>query len=228
MNFQQHLERQLAFLSWSCHGYDLGITEEAVRIATSLRVLFHDTRSSTSLRTHLDLDDLRVISACETIPEEARFFANLTEFRIAQWATDVTWLPKLNRARTTRLIPVDDWWNQEVVYKFVEGTVSRRDLVLSAANRDGGAHVDPEVDRRMRKYLSLQHGGGWGLTHHSTDGETVDIPFRLAHWAALRQMGHEVLSTPHFAERTPVTPVFAEATTANSNVGTFGYTVSYA
>ncbi len=225
MNFHEQLERQLAFLSWSCHGYDLGIAEEAVRIATCLRVMFHDTGNSTSLRKHLALDGLCVVSACEMIPEDAGFFPNLTYLRIEKLARDVTWLPKLSRARATRPVPFHDWWHHEVVYKFAEGNVSRRELVLAAANRDGGAHVDPEIDERNRKYLSLGQGGGWRLTHQADDGDTLDVPFRLAHWAALRQMGHEVLSTPEFAERTPVTPVIPETRMTDSSVGAFETTV---
>lgn len=46
------LEEQLQFVRRSCDAYDQGAEEESLRIATSLRVVFHQTGASTSLITH--------------------------------------------------------------------------------------------------------------------------------------------------------------------------------
>lgn len=53
MNLSEQLRRQLKFIDASCRAYDAGEIEEALRIAVSLRVIFHDTTNSTSLLTHL-------------------------------------------------------------------------------------------------------------------------------------------------------------------------------
>ncbi len=49
------LKRQIGYLERSCSMFDSGIDEEAQRLATTIRVLFHDTRQSTSLLTLLGM-----------------------------------------------------------------------------------------------------------------------------------------------------------------------------
>jgi hypothetical protein len=49
----KNLERQLGFLRRSCESYDAGYTDESVRIATTTRVLVHDTKRCISLLKHL-------------------------------------------------------------------------------------------------------------------------------------------------------------------------------
>jgi len=56
------LEEQVQFIRRSCNAYDQGAEEEALRIATSLRVIFHQTGASTSLITNLGAS---FESACE-------------------------------------------------------------------------------------------------------------------------------------------------------------------
>ena len=55
MDFIEQLRRHIKFLERSCAAFDAGHAEEALRIAVTLRVLFHDTTKSTSLLTHLGL-----------------------------------------------------------------------------------------------------------------------------------------------------------------------------
>ena len=39
----------------------------------------------------------------------------------------------------------EEWWTQETVYRFGAFRIKRQDLVLHAANKDGGAHVDEKL-----------------------------------------------------------------------------------
>jgi len=55
-------------MSRSCSSYDEGYEDEAVRIATTIRVLIHDTQQSTSMLTHLDAKGIRVWSSVPDIP----------------------------------------------------------------------------------------------------------------------------------------------------------------
>ena len=55
MNYREQLTRHLEFIRRSCESYDAGDKAEGLRIAVSLRVLFHDTNHCTSLMTHLKL-----------------------------------------------------------------------------------------------------------------------------------------------------------------------------
>jgi hypothetical protein len=192
VNFHRQLAKQFRFLEASCRGYDAGNNDEAVRIATCLRILFHDTSHSTSLMHHLGLSNLRLLSSCEGIPANARFWANLTKIVLAPAAAKAEFIAKLDQARVTRLIPFDEWWRNEVVYLVEQTTVSRRDLALAASNKDGGAHVDSQLDDYYEQLLS---GAGWKMTLNESTG-VIDVPFKHAHSAALRQMAFEVLHSP--------------------------------
>ena len=52
-DFKEQLHRQLVFLRQSAASYDSGVKEKAIRIGTILRVMFHQTESSTALLKHL-------------------------------------------------------------------------------------------------------------------------------------------------------------------------------
>ena len=61
-HFQIQLGRQLGFIERSCRDFDAGHKDEAIRIATSLRVLFHDTNNATSLLTHLKAKQIKLLA----------------------------------------------------------------------------------------------------------------------------------------------------------------------
>jgi hypothetical protein len=62
VHFKTKLAEQLGFLGRSCEDFDPGHHAEAVRIAAVLRTLFHDTRSSTSLLSHLNARKIHLLS----------------------------------------------------------------------------------------------------------------------------------------------------------------------
>ena len=80
--------------------------------------------------------------------------------------------------------------------------IARRDLVLSAANTDGGAHVDSALEPR---YEYLTQGIGMAIKWQDYDdttnvpvGEPVVSALRNPHFAGLRHLGYEVLNSPEF------------------------------
>ena len=61
--FVEKLTEQLRFIQRSCAAFDNGAEDEALRIATALRVIFHNTQKSTSLVTHLGFRDAKMLSS---------------------------------------------------------------------------------------------------------------------------------------------------------------------
>jgi hypothetical protein len=57
------LNEQLRFIQRSCEAFDQGAEDEAIRIATSLRIIFHNTKMSVSLVTHLGLGGKKILSS---------------------------------------------------------------------------------------------------------------------------------------------------------------------
>ncbi len=99
------------------------------------------------------------------------------------------------------LLPVPEWWNQ-IVYVFSRRPkedptgeievlrLSRKDIVLTATNKDGGAHVDQKL---TPAYEMLAADGAVGSFIWESDGVKQEFPITKAHLVALRQIGHEVL-----------------------------------
>jgi hypothetical protein len=114
-------------------------------------------------------------------------------------------LPFLDDWRVTEqrnLKNFDIWWNSAVFVDQLGRQLTRKDLVLAAANQDGGAHVDPELDL-IYSDLSRSNSLGWVA---DTEPENP-MPLPGPEKAALRQIGHEVLKSldPNYSKM-PVYP----------------------
>jgi hypothetical protein len=150
---QTHLREQLSFIIKSCKDYDSGDHSEAKRIATSIRVLLHDTQNSKSLFTQLRLKKIGFLNTAALIVDgEKNAVLGLLQTKITV-NEDLTLSgqhhPLLSfrpdgwpRARK-RFFP--EWWNQTVLTDTQGRKFTRRTLVMSVANTDGGAHVDPNL-----------------------------------------------------------------------------------
>lgn len=194
--FLEQLKRQMAFLARSCAAFDEGFRDESIRIATTIRVLFHDTNKSTSLMTHLNQPQIRILSTCPAVENGMVFFGgglSVARLKIGiGQASEATYEPLFDRdPELHRLIPRNEWW-AEHVYLFNDVLVSRRDIVLAAANRDGGAHVDASLPAA---YETIRDG--LFCLDHEVDGAVVEsIPVTGGHLSDLRQIAFEVLNSP--------------------------------
>lgn len=190
MDFKEQLRRHLGFLDRSCIQFDAGHLDEALRIAVSLRVIFHDTTSSISLLKHLEIkESTNVLSTFNPGYKEDK-------------NTGMTWvsIPILADARGKRIAPLGNatrreflianaWWNEIVAvmnHKF-----SRKNIILSASNKDGGAHVDANPDNKTSELIK---GVGTLTTTHR--GFVKKIPLDNQHFPILRQFAYEVLNSP--------------------------------
>ena len=86
-----------------------------------------------------------------------------------------------------KMISCVEWWAQPV---FIRNKVmyTRKDVVLSAANKDGGAHVD-EPDEKLQ---ALQTAF-WTKSQTNADGQTTTIPTENNHFRMLRRFADELL-----------------------------------
>jgi hypothetical protein len=184
---RRHLEEHIGFLKTSAELYDKGNLAEAKRLAVSLRVLLHDTPASKSLLGQLGM---KGEPFCDTASGRPRTvitsYAGLVGMSFMGGPSK--FVPHLNSG-SHRFLPFDQWWNAPVIVDSKQREISRKRLVLAVCNKDGGAHVDPELDdiyadlsrsNSMRRLRSA--GAGWepiiGVEH-----------------ASVRQVAHEVLRT---------------------------------
>jgi hypothetical protein len=89
-------------------------------------------------------------------------------------------------------LTVPEWWSQ-VVYVYGPVEATRKSLVLGAANKDGGAHVDTKL---TKEYESLMMGGLRGWFHYSPTSDGRFQPAMNEHFLYIRQMGFELLNSP--------------------------------
>lgn len=193
-DFRPALRAQLRYLANSCALADRGHPEECIRVATAIRVLLHQTANSTALLTHLGGWDIQLLSTCRDINERSphepagmvtHFFFGLGIMSVGPDGT--TYAPKFGNGSSARLIGAREWWSQ-VTWVFDGFTITRREIVLVATNKDGGAHVDEEL---TPAYEALKRSvGGW------VPNPPLDPAQEMTHLIALRQMGYELLNSP--------------------------------
>lgn len=197
--FEDHLLRQLRFLERSSAAYDAGFQDEAIRIATCIRVLIHDTARSTSLLNHLGATGIHLLSTCRDISRlvdgSDPFYAGarMQFFNGMAVMGDGGYRVKLGNGPVKETITVQEWWDQTVYVLDSRTRLSRRDIVLAAANKDGGAHVD---ERLTPEYELLIAPGSLGILISQQESGLTERPISDGHFVALRQMAYELLNSP--------------------------------
>jgi hypothetical protein len=191
-DLSEHLREHIGFLKRSSESFDTGFEDEAKRLAVSARVLLHDTRASRSLLGQLDLltipfhstvpeNDLgKGIDLAPHIPLLQILLGSKPSYRVP-----LDDLPP----RGFRLIPFTEWWSEIIFDDRLGNTLTRKGLVLTLANKEGGAHVDPNL---TPSYEALKSRATmWQVR---TPEGTHPLPGNIE-LLAMRQIAHELLRT---------------------------------
>jgi hypothetical protein len=184
-----HLQRQLDYLRRSCDLYDAGHLDEAVRMAVVIRVLIHDTKKSKSLLQQMHIKEkvklLTSFGSSERLPENFHPISVLPI--LASSAEGGTSAPFPLSAQPI-LMSVNEWW-EEIVWK-QKSTLTRKDIVLGTANKEGGAHVQvatPETIQELRQGLSQ-------VISFKINGVEFGTPEHY-HLILIRQFAYELLNS---------------------------------
>lgn len=190
-DLQNHFNEQIEFLKNSIESYDSGFQGEAKRMAAVVRTLVHDTNVSHSLLGQLSLKEQTFLSTSEKNKVDGPNLQLIGSYA-GLLGIDLKggYVPYLDEypPHEAHFLDFDSWWKEIVFIDGEKNTYSRKEIILSVANQDGGSHVDPELDNKYAK-LSRQNGLGW--THADSDGKSVAITG--AELAAVRQITHEIL-----------------------------------
>jgi hypothetical protein len=193
-----YLREQVQFLRLSGASYDSGFEGEARRLATTIRVLVHDTATSHSLLAQLGIKDRIRWTDTSIFPSRYVQMADhgglaLAMFNGSQWAYK-PFLDVLAPNRVNKPVVFEVWWEREIVVRDGE-SLTRRRFVLNAANKTGGAHVDPKLDAAYEEMLTE---GLWASTEFSTPaadmGDIALANVRQIAWETeqtlTRELGH--------------------------------------
>lgn len=193
---ESHLREQLGFLKTSAFLFDLGDLAEAKRIATSIRVLLHNTRNSHSLLDQLNLKNISFLNtSLEYNSRNKKFFFGMCNVEIELNDDKVLigrcapFLGNIPKGVNCKKLLFSKWWNQVVIADSKNNAFSRMELILSLANKDGGAHVDPALPAR---YRALTRENSLGFSVGTNGVNTPIIGFELA---TVRQIAYELVGS---------------------------------
>jgi hypothetical protein len=190
----EKLGEQLRFVQRSCAAFDEGAEEEAFRIAAALRIIFHNKGQSRSLLVQLGLTDGRMLSSSRGRGDYTDYLSYRIDLRSP---TPVRAVPMLKDS--FHPISFNQWWRHEPIFEYRDVKYSRSKIILSAANKDGGAHVDPKLEL----YYQVLSSGEFTLGITGNLEYEGPPPFEQAvtqwapnaHTALIRQFGHETLAS---------------------------------
>lgn len=196
-----HLREQFGFLVTSALAYDRGNVAEAKRLSLTVRVLLHSTRRQASLLQQLDvLETMRFQdSAGDLSPDNLVPESPMTQMEVGPANRFLPLLDESTSFRPVQYRSFTEWWHQPIVEDSRKQKFDRKSLILTMADRDGGAHVDTKIDALYRLFR-LGSISGWGydrdqriLTNYARiDEQDVKlIPHQVS--AIIRQMAHEVI-----------------------------------
>lgn len=165
------LREQVDFLEDSGDAFDRGKEHEAKRISAHVRVLLHDTRTTTSLLQQMGVkDSIRFLDTAREAPPPGRrilrpgWSYGLVGVQINE--RDARHYPNLGGDLEGRrgAVGFADWWTRVVAHDVQGREFTREQIVLWMANKDGGAHVDPRLpDEYVGLLDESSLGSGIGL-----------------------------------------------------------------
>ncbi len=190
---KDQLKDQIDFLIKSSKAYDEGFTSEAKRLATGIRVLLHDTQNLTSLLTLLKKNDILFYDTSLDYNQNSLLLTpGLIMLKMGPNGGE--YVPPLGNGPPTRYqkgkIPFTQWWNKIVLVDDKGNKLTRKDLVLTVCDKDGGAHVDPKLDEAYFA-LSRFNSLGWKYIKNDVEKDFVTRP----ELASIRQISYEVLKS---------------------------------
>ena len=198
------LRHQVGFLKSSAAAYDAGNEAEAKRLASTIRLLVHDTGRSTSLLTQLKVKDLVLFLDTAGPVSMANMMTTMGLLMLQLRTTEGeppqgSYLPVRSEGpRQHCWLPFAHWWDDPVSRLPQQDlNISRRDYVLDVADKEGGAHFDPEGSPIYRA-ISRDNGFNWTVGHKNEEtGEDVNLgrPSNDPTFAAVRQVTFELIET---------------------------------
>jgi hypothetical protein len=172
----------------------------ALSISTAIRVLVHDTNHSTSLLSHLNKKNVEFLSTSCPNKQEAVYLGIVRRINLGVKdgvGGEAKYWPLCNEEyfpmpKNKKYLPFEIWWDKEVIFKSKKSTLTRKDLILSVANKDGGAHFDNKVQKKYDDFRHSWSGGSTLIGISSGEKRGYD---NIPTYPAIRQIAYELLKT---------------------------------
>lgn len=142
IEYLKKLKTQRDFLGSEIREYEEGKKDFALKIAATLRTIFHKTKHSMPI-----LPDLAERNGCQVF-FKGRYQDRIDPYLVLYIGFTVGMKKPLFDAPFLVNKPFKEYWD-EVVYVEGRARYTRKQLVLYAANKLGGVHVDPEIPAEL-------------------------------------------------------------------------------
>lgn len=200
-SLESKIEEFLNLLSLLCKYFDKDDIEIfALPMSTAIRVLVHDTEQSTSLLKHLNKKNIKFISTNTENPKENVHLGLVRRINVGVSdgrGGEARYWPLCNEKYfpmppTNRALDFEEWWDSEKIFHTPKYSLTRKDLVLAIANKDGGAHFDNKVQKKYDEFRYSWSGGSTLVGISSGNKRGYD---NIPTYPAIRQIGYELLKT---------------------------------
>jgi hypothetical protein len=128
--------------------YEKGKVRFAIKMAKTLSTIFHKTEKSTPILPALaERYGIRMRFRGHRALKNNRA---IPKTRLPNGISDMT--PGSDSSSMTYL-SFDEYWN-EIVYVGDRGSFTRKELIILAAKKLSGAHVDPRIDSKLQRIIN--------------------------------------------------------------------------
>jgi hypothetical protein len=187
------LREHVDFLVRATDAHDLGFTSEITRCAVALRALYHSPAPYMSWLAQADgLQGGFLSTALPRGVEGVGRYGSLV--LTANFDGRAIYICALDSAWYERWVKFSEWWNEPVFIDEVKKELSRRDVVLTVAAKDGGSNLDPSLTTMYARLSLFKSTGVAQPAIPNADAPSVEAVTSQER-AALRQIAHEALRT---------------------------------
>ena len=189
----EHYELIIRRIRNLCADFDSKDLIDPGSMALQLRLLFIDSSSRTGGRSVMNLmgvtNSQKILSTVpQRISERTISSIGFLGLRVKQGKP--SWYAPVGDAKGAQNLLTTEKWLEEPIFKTGLITFSRLKLIKVIADKEGGAHLDPNIDP---EYYEIARASGAGWTFFLGDGQ--EIPMGDPFPAMLRQLCYEVLMT---------------------------------
>ena len=189
----QHYELIIKRIQNLCADFDSRRLIDLGSMALQIRLLFVDSSARTGGRSVMNLMGVtnaqKILSTVpQRISESTISSMGFLGLRSSEFGS--VWYAPLADAPGARNLLTTENWLEESIFKTGSISFTRLKLIKVIADKEGGAHVDPNIDA---EYYEIARANGTGWTFFLGDGQ--EIPLGDPFPAMLRQLCYEVLMT---------------------------------
>lgn len=181
------------FIVRATDAHDAGYTSEITRCALALRALFHSPTPFLSWLARAE--GLHGGFLSTALPRDTEGVGRYGSLVVtANFDGRAIYFCALDSAWYGRWVTFSEWWNEPVFINELKQELSRRDVVLAVAAKDGGANIDPSLAIAYARLKAFNAADGQQNAFPDANASSTE-PVTNQERAALRQIAHEALRT---------------------------------